>query len=745
MNFRGFEITPEHITLFGEKEIRREIHAMKATPEIAQKAEWMLKNGVKLNIDTGSILLYILGIQTVFPAIAQPMDYLNDLPDVDIDFSDTKRHMVFQYMADQYGSDRVAKLGSVAVYKPRSAIKEAAGALDIPPWKTSPVLDSLIQTSSGDARALQAIEDTFSKTEAGKKLIAEYPEMGIAKRMEGHPRNSSTHAAGLLLTDRPIREYVATDMRTGTVYADKKDAEVLNLLKIDALGLTQLSVFEDTLELAGKPLDFLNTIPHDDPLAFKVLNDKNFSGVFQFEGNALQRVTSDIVVKDINDIFTITALGRPGPLSSGSAAIWVRRHNGEEKVAYPHPIFEEYLESTLGMVVFQEQIMRIVRELGGLSWKDVTTLRKAMSKSLGREFFDQFGNPFKEAIIAKGVDPGVAFKVWDDLCNFGAYGFNRSHSVAYGIISYQCCYLKAHYPLEFAAATLSHKKDINAQLISLREMAKEGVPYVAAHIDHSTDRWYVKHVDGVKTLIGPVQNVIGIGPKMVQEVISCRARGEKLPARVAKLLADPKTKIDSLQPIENAFTRVMPYPHERNIMTQPTKVNDIQVDGTEGRKFLVFVTPMKINPKDENEDINVAKRGYAFKGPHLSLGMHIADDTGSIYAKVSRFDYDKIAKSIIDRGRPGKSMYAIVGTVPKDFRMLSIIMVRYIGDMDEKHHAKMEAERLAFEAACAKEVADALAAKNGVINDGTTIGESGTGGSIADDSADNRPKLRTIG
>lgn len=745
MNFRGIEISQEHIDIFGVTAIRREIHAMKATPEIAQKAEWMLQNGVKLNIDTGSILLYILGIQTVFPANAQPMEYLNDLPDVDIDFSDTKRHMVFSYMADQYGSDRVAKLGSVAVYKPKSCIKEAGAALDIPPWKTSPVLDSLIQTSSGDARALQAIEDTFERTPAGQKLLKEYPEMAIAKRMEGHPRNSSTHAAGLLLTDRPIKEYVATDMRTGTVYADKKDAEVLNLLKIDALGLTQLSVFEDTLELAGLPLDFLNTIPHHDEAAFQILNDKKFSGIFQFEGNALQRVTSDIVVKHINDLFTITALARPGPMSSGSAAIWVRRHNGEEKVAYPHPIFEEYLASTLGMVVFQEQIMRIVRELGGLSWKDVTTLRKAMSKSLGREFFDQFGNPFKAALHERGVAPEVAYKVWDDLCNFGAYGFNRSHSVAYGIISYQCCWLKAHYPLEFAAATLSHKKDINAQLVSLREMAVEGVPYVAAHIDYSTDRWYVKHIDGVKTLIGPVQNVIGIGPKMVQEVISARARGEKLPARVAKLLADPKTKIDSLQPIEGAFKRVMPHPHERNIMTEPTKVNDIQVDGTEGRKFLVFVTPMKINPKDENEDINVAKRGYAFKGPHHSLGMHIADDSGSIYAKVSRFDYEAIAKPIIDRGRPGKSLYAIKGSVPKDFRMLTILMVRYIGDMDEKYHAKMEAERLAFEAECANEAKAALAAKNGVNNDGTAIGEVGTGGSVEGNGTDNRPKLRTIG
>lgn len=691
MEFRGIQIAQEHIDRFGEKALRREIHAMKAAPEIAKRVEWMINNKVTLGIDTGSVLMYALGVQTVEPKAASPVDYLNDLPDVDIDFSDTKRHLVFEYMASVYGQERVAKLGSVALYKPRSVIKDAAAALDIPPWKVSPVLDSLIKTSSGDARALQAIEDTFEKTQAGQDLVREFPEILIGKRMEGHPKNSSTHAAGLLLTDRPIQEYVATDSRTGTVQADKKDAEVLNLLKIDALGLTQLSIFEDALALAGLPLDFLNTIPHDDPLAFKILNDKKFSGVFQFEGDALQRVTSDIDVKHINDLFTITALARPGPLSGGAAAIWVRRHNGHEPVRYPHPIFEEYLSSTFGLIVFQEQIMRIVRELGGLSWKDVTTLRKAMSKSLGREFFDQFGNPFKAEVIKKGVEPEVANKVWEDLCNFGAYGFNRSHSVAYGIISYQCCWLKAHYPMEFAAATLTHKKEVGQQLVALRELAQEGVPYIAADIDLSTDRWRVAPVNGTKTLIGPVQNVVGIGPKLVQGIVSARARNEPLPSRAAKLLANPVTKIDSLFPIKNAFNRVMPYPHERNIMTAPTPINDIQVNGQD-QNVLVFCTPAKINPKDENEDINVKKRGYAFKGPHLSLGLHLADDSGSIYAKVGRFDYDKLAKGIIDRGRAGKSLYAIKGTVPRDFRMITIQMVRYIGDMDHRFHEKMLAE-----------------------------------------------------
>jgi DNA polymerase III alpha subunit len=665
--------------------------------EMIQWSKQHMMVGPGRGSSSGSLVCYLLGITMVDPIpynlLFERFIDINrlDLPDIDIDFSDQKRHMVFTHMEQLYGKERTARLGTVSLYKPKSVIKEAAASLNIPGWKTTPVLESMIETSSGDARALRAIEDTFKLTPAGQRLLLDYPEMHIATRMEGHPANKSQHAAGVIVTELPIKEYVAVDSMTGGTYCNKKDAEDLNLLKIDALGLTQLSIFEDCLAMIDKPHTWLDTIPLDDPEAFEVLNDRKYSGIFQFEGQALQRVAKEINITCLDDIVSLTALARPGPLSSGSTAHWIKRKNQKEAVDIPHEIFEPYLLDTFGVVVYQEQIMSIVREVGGLSWEDTSNLRKAMSKSLGREYFDRFGDPFKAECKKKGVPEAVAFTVWDSLCAFGAWCFNKSHAVAYGIISYQCAYLKAHYPLEFAAATLTHKDKVESQLATLREMLDEGVRYISVHPEHSTDKWRVATIDGERLLVGPVQNVKGIGPKIVQEIMTARAMGLPLSSRAAKLLANPTTKIDSLSPIADAFRRVMPDPRERNINTPPTRLIDVQVTGEE-YDVLVFVVMAKINPKDENEDINVMKRGYKYSGPHLSLGLHLADDSDNVYAKVNRFDYETIAKPIINRGRPLKALYAIKGTVPRDFRMINIKLVRYIGDIDPKHEDQASAE-----------------------------------------------------
>lgn len=657
--------------------------------EMIQWAKQRMLVGPGRGSSSGSLVCYLLGITMIDPIpyglLFERFIDINrlDLPDIDIDFSATNRPKVFVHMEELYGRDHVARLGTVSMFKPKSVLEEASASFRVPFWKVAPVKDSLIETSSGDARALKAVEDTFANTPAGQALIHEFPEMKICLRMEGHPKNKSQHAAGIVITERPVKEYMAVDSKTGATHCDKKDAEELNLLKIDALGLTQLSIFEDCLEAIGKTSDWLDAIPLDDAEAFKVLNDNKYSGIFQFEGAALQRVAKEINITCLDDIISLTALARPGPLSSGSTGHWIKRKNNKEPVKIPHPLFEPYLGDTFGVVVYQEQIMSIVREVGGLSWEDTSNLRKAMSKSMGREFFDQFGNPFKEECVRKGVPFDVAFDLWDALCAFGAWCFNKSHAVAYGLISYQCAYLKAHYPMEFCAATLTYKESVSQQLNMLRELREENIRYLAVHAEHSTDKWRAATIEGERLIVGPVQNVIGIGPKIVQEILSARAMNLPLPARAAKLLTNPKTKVDTLAPIEEAFRRAMPDPRERNILTAPRPLRDIEINGEE-QEVLVFVRMAKINPKDENEDINVAKRGYKLTGPHLTLGLHLQDDTGDIYAKVGRFDYEVLAKPIINRGRAEKALYAIKGRVPRDFRMINITMVRYIGDTDPK-------------------------------------------------------------
>lgn len=659
--------------------------------DICQYAREKMIVGPARGSSCGSLVCYLLKITTIDPIphglIFERFIDINrdDMPDIDIDFSDQQRHFVFSYIEQKYGKENVARLGTVAMFKPRSALQEAGAALRIPRWKCEKVADTLIERSSGDSRALDTLLDTFETMPAGQELLKEYPEAAVMTRFEGHPRHYSQHAAGVVVADKPITEFVAIDHRTGATMCDKKDAEDgYNLLKIDALGLTQLSIFEDTLEMAGLSISDLEGVPLDSQEAFEVLNAGHWSGIFQFNGIALQSLTKQTKVDCFEDIVAITALARPGPLTSGGATEWIKRKNGDAKVTFPHPLFEPYMNDTLGVVMFQEQVMEIGRNIGDLTWADVTALRKAMSKSLGKEYFDQFGDRWKEAAAAKGIDRELLDKVWDDLCAYGAWAFNKSHSVAYGLISYWCCWLKSHHPFEFAAATLSHEKDPSKQIAILREMVEEGYSYLPVDAETSSYKWGIANRGGKKCLVGPLTSVKGIGPKLAQQVVAARARGEPIPERANKLLTNPKTPIDSLYPIDDRIKVLLPDPLERNIITPRTLIGDITEEHTEETKFLIIGTAKTINPRDENETIMIARRGYKLKnGPLMSLNLQMEDDSGIIYCKINRFKYEQFGKQIVDRGRAGKSVYAVKGSAMAGRRFLMVNSVKYLGDMDD--------------------------------------------------------------
>ena len=277
----------------------------------------------------GSLVCYLLKITTIDPIphglIFERFIDINrkDMPDIDIDFSDKRRDLVFDYMQEQYGKSNVARLGSVGLFKQRSALKQTASALKIPDWRVEKVID----------QSMGSLEETLKNSDAGKALLKELPTAIIAAQLEDHPNNASQHAAGMLVTKDPIVNYVAIDERTGAAMVDKKDAEVLNLLKIDALGLTQLSVFERTLELIGvKDIrGWFEKLPLDDPKAFAILNDQKFSGIFQFMGAALQGLSKTITIDNLDDIVSITALARPGPMATGGANDWCERRSGNSR------------------------------------------------------------------------------------------------------------------------------------------------------------------------------------------------------------------------------------------------------------------------------------------------------------------------------------------------------------------------------------------------------------------------------
>lgn len=415
-----------------------------------------------------------------------------------------------------------------------------------------------------------------------------------------------------------------------------------------------------------------------DPLS--ILNERRFCGVFQF-GGAVRSYASLIRFESFDDIVAILSLARPGPMDAGAADKWVRRKNGQEHVTFLHPSLETILGPTYGLPIFQEQVMQIAREIGGMTWEDVTGLRRAIGKSQGPRAMERYEQTFKTGARQKIDDPLIVNRVWHDLLGFGAYGFNKSHAVAYAEIAYQCCKFKAEHPVEFAAATLDAEKDPQNQIALLRELAMEGVDYVPVDPTHSTDKWTPATKDGRRVLVGPLTQIKGIGPSTVQEIMDCRRTGKPLRATLQKRLANAKTEIDTLFPIRDAVARLHPDLGAVNIVTTPTPIIHAQ-SGTRGEIVMIGVASA-IKPIDENEPARVVKRGRQFSGPTAALNLHLRDDTDEIFCKIDRYNFERLAKPIIERGRPNKALYAVKGEVWPGFRGVGVTAVKFLGFMDD--------------------------------------------------------------
>lgn len=620
----------------------------------------------------GSLVCYLLGITDIDPL---PYDLLferfidinrEDLPDIDIDFQDDRREMVFDYLRKKYGADKVARLGTVMRYKAKSAIDDVARELQIPAWEVKDLKGAIIERSSGDSRAQFCILDTFEGLEIGKQALEKFPGLRVSASLEGHARQSGQHAAGVLVTAEPIDNYCSVDHKTGAVMIDKKDAEDLNLLKIDALGLRTLSVIQDVLDNVGWTREKLLQHPLDDEKAFDVLRKGSYSGIFQFEGFALQNICRQMPIRRFEDIAAITALARPGPLTSGGTAEYIKRHNGVKQAEYIHPEVKKYTEETHGIVVYQEQVMQLVRNLGKLTWEDTSTLRKAMSKSFGKEYFDKFKERFVAGAIENGLEKDAAGKIWDELCTFGAWGFNKSHAIAYGMVSYWCCVLKAHFPLEYAAACLRNSKDEEQVVLLIRELVREGYKYKPFDKENSVENWSVK--DGV--LIGGLTNINGVGEKMASDILKRRAAGVPLTNRQITLLDNPKTPFDHIFEAQELWGDLYENWEQNKISRKPTEIANINDD--QDGMYVVIGKLMTKNLRDLNEVINVQKRGgIVYDKNTQELLFSLSDDTGKIRCKIGRFKFEQLGRPIIEEGRLG-DWYLVLGKVRKGFLSLNV-------------------------------------------------------------------------
>ena len=446
----------------------------------------------------GSLVAYCVGITDVDPLRFDLLfeRFLNpervSMPDFDIDFCYNRREEVIDYVKQKYGEDKVAQIVTFGTLAPRAAVRDVGRALGMPYGK----VDNIAKLISHDS-------PTLSVALENKELHSLYMEdnevrrlIDISRGIEGMPRHASTHAAGVVMTEKPTYEYVPLSYSgTGVVtqYDMNTDAE-LGLVKFDFLGLRYITVISDAeREIRKRIPDFdINSIPNDDKATFKLLCEGKTDGVFQLESGGMKQVLMRLEPSNIEDIIACIALYRPGPMDSIDK--FIDRRHGREKILYKDKRLADILDVTYGCIVYQEQVMQICRILAGYSYARADLVRRAMSKKK-TEAMQSEREAFITGSVERGVARAVAEDIFEEMVGFAKYAFNKSHATAYSIISYRTAYLKAHYPAEYFSALLTSVLDNATKLKKyIADAQKFGVKVLQPDINLSEADFAV--VDG---------------------------------------------------------------------------------------------------------------------------------------------------------------------------------------------------------------------------------------------------------
>ncbi|RQD65542.1 MAG: DNA polymerase III subunit alpha [Desulfonatronovibrio sp. MSAO_Bac4] len=412
----------------------------------------------------GSLAAYALGITDLDPIKYTLLfeRFLNveraSMPDIDVDFCYDRREEVIHYVSEKYGHDSVAQITTFGTMKAKAVIRDVGRAMGISLAQVDKIAklipDELKMTLSKALEMEPDLRKMMEEDERIAKLI------DIGKRLEGLVRHASTHAAGIVISDKAMEEYLPLYKgKKGEIVTqyDMKRVEKVGLIKFDFLGLKTLTVISDALELikiGNKTVPDVNKLPLDDELTFKLLGQALTDGVFQLESSGMRGVLADLRPNCFEDIIALLALYRPGPLESGMVSDFIKRKHGQIPVEYPHPDLEPILNETYGVILYQEQVMKIAQVLAGYSLGDGDMLRRAMGKKEAAVMAQQ-RSKFLQGAAKNNVPEETAEYIFDLMEKFAGYGFNKSHSAAYALISYQTAYLKAHFPQEFMAALIT--------------------------------------------------------------------------------------------------------------------------------------------------------------------------------------------------------------------------------------------------------------------------------------------------
>ncbi|MGE0710429.1 MAG: DNA polymerase III subunit alpha [Planctomycetota bacterium] len=498
---------------------------------VADFISWARQNGCPVGPGrgsaAGSIVAYCLGITDIDPLRYDLLfeRFLNpsrvSMPDIDVDFCETNRPRVIEYVRAKYGTEKVCQIVTFGTLKPKAVVKDVGRVMEIP-FGTVDKISKLIPEGPKLKSLKQAFEESPELAEL--RHDPQFEKMfDMAFRLEGVNRHQGKHAAGVVIADEDLYERIPLTQVKGDKATEftMTEVEEVGLLKMDFLGLRTLTLIENCVQLLrgrGIELD-VDQLPLDDRQTFEMLSRGESVGVFQLESSGFRKLLKGAKPDRFEDIIALIALYRPGPLGSKMDEAYIECKHGRRQIQYLTPLLEPILGETYGCILYQEQVMRIANQIAGLSMADADNLRKAMGKKK-LDLMLEYKPAFLAGFAEKGVKEAIADEVWNQIAFFAEYGFNKSHSAAYGLVTYRTAYLKAHYPAEFMAATLTSWLGDTDRILDYRtECERMGIEVLPPDINRSQVKFSVS--DG--QIVYGLGAIKGMGEAAAEGIVSARA------------------------------------------------------------------------------------------------------------------------------------------------------------------------------------------------------------------------------
>lgn len=488
----------------------------------------------------GSLIAFLLGIAStdpiehglIFERFISPTRI--DMPDIDMDFEDRRRGEIIQYIREKYGADKVCQIATIGKLSGKECIKSVSRVLEIPLAEVNQVTKSIIERSSGDERASQTIEDSFRDFEVCRDFNKRHPKvLEHARVLEGMAKNLGIHAAGVVASPVTLTDVIPLEIRKQSngpdivVSAfDMYGVAGAGLVKMDVLGLRTLTVIKEALELVekrhGVHID-MEKESLNDPKVLAGFTAHDYGGVFQYDTPSADKVCQGVDFTSFEDVAAMTALNRPGTSRSGLATKYVERKKNPKLVAKIdfHPAVSKITADTLGIIVYQEHVLRIFTEIAGFAPATADSLRKTIAKKIGDETLGKERENFVKGAMTTtpGMTEAVANKIMDAITFFGSYGFNKSHATAYGMIAYWCMWIKVYYPVEFFWSLLKNEPDRIRVGQLAKDAKKHGIELLPPHVSTSQTSFVV---DGEKCIRGSLIDINGVGEKAADAVMAAQ-------------------------------------------------------------------------------------------------------------------------------------------------------------------------------------------------------------------------------